>query len=137
LDELARDRRADDLGSQAEDVHVVVLDALVRAVRVVADRRPDAYDLARGDSRADARAADEHAALRVAGEAGVADLLRLVRVVDPHGRVVRAEVEHGVHGERLQDGLTQHDAAVVERNSDSHATRSSSAVARATMLSTL
>src|SRR5581483_10675135 len=40
-DELACDRRPDHLGAQAEDVHVVVLDSLVRAVDVVADRGAD------------------------------------------------------------------------------------------------
>src|SRR5262249_56281399 len=51
--ELACDGRADDLGAEAEDVHVVVLDALVGAVDVVADRRPDPRELARGDRGAD------------------------------------------------------------------------------------
>src|SRR5579863_6265588 len=41
LDELARDRRSDDLRAEAEHVDVVVLDRLVGAVEVVADRRPD------------------------------------------------------------------------------------------------
>ena len=54
LDEVARDARADDFGAEAEDVHVVVLDALVRGVDVVADRGPDPRLLAGGDRRADA-----------------------------------------------------------------------------------
>src|ERR1041384_6132194 len=41
-----------DFTTQAEHVHVVVLDALVRGVRVVADRGADAGDLRRGDRRA-------------------------------------------------------------------------------------
>ena len=68
VDELARNRRPDDLGAEAEHVHVVVLDALVRGVHVVTDRRADTGDLACGHCRADAGAADEDAALRAAVE---------------------------------------------------------------------
>src|SRR6059058_2333385 len=39
--ELARERRADDLRAEAKNVHVVVLDTLMRAVGVVADGRAD------------------------------------------------------------------------------------------------
>ena len=56
----------------------------------IAARMP--RELAGRDRRADARAADEHAALGVAGADRVADLLRLVWVIDPHAVVVRAEV---------------------------------------------
>ena len=49
--ELAGERRADDLRAEAEHVHVVVLDALVRGVRVVADRGADPVDLASPRSR--------------------------------------------------------------------------------------
>ena len=55
---------ADDPGPERQDVHVVVLHALVRRVRVVADRRPDPADLVGRDGRADARAADQDAAVR-------------------------------------------------------------------------
>src|ERR1700682_1096607 len=48
--ELAREARSDHLGAEAEDVHVVVLDALVRGVDVVADRSADAAHL-RGGNR--------------------------------------------------------------------------------------
>ena len=66
----------------------------------------------------------------------LADLARLVRVVDPHRVGVGAEVDHVVPVERLEDRLAQVHAAVVERDRDLH-TRSSSAVARATTLSRL
>src|SRR5262249_2060964 len=79
-DELARDRRPDDLGAEAEDVHVVVLDRLVRAVEVVADSGTDAGHLAGGDRRPGTGSADQDAALGAAGKDLVADLSRLVRV---------------------------------------------------------
>src|SRR5579884_691584 len=138
LDELPRDCGAEDLRAEAEHVHVVVLDTLVRAVEVVADRRADAGDLARRHRGADAGAADEDAALGVARADRLADLARLVRVVDAHARIVRAEVEDFVRVEGLHHRLAQRHPAVVERDGDArHATRSRSAVARATTLSTL
>src|SRR5262249_10248924 len=82
-DELLRDRGADDLGAEAETVHVVVLDPLVRAVEVMADRCADPGHLAGRDSRPDSRAADEHTALGPAGLELLTDLLGLVRVVHP------------------------------------------------------
>jgi hypothetical protein len=103
LDELTRERRPDDLRSEAEHVHVVVLDALVRAVDVVADRRADACQLAGGDRRADARAADEDASLGSPVLDHLTELTRLVRVVDPHRVGIGAEVDHVVHDERLEN----------------------------------
>src|SRR3954451_19964784 len=44
-DELGSQLGAHDFRSQAEHVHVVVLDALVRRIRVVADGRADAGEL--------------------------------------------------------------------------------------------
>src|SRR5262249_10459920 len=64
--EQGRDRRPDDLRAEAQDVHVVVLDRLVGAVEVVADRRADAGHLAGRDRRARSRPADEDPALRLA-----------------------------------------------------------------------
>src|ERR1051325_1985125 len=86
--ELARELDAHDLTTQAEHVHVVVLDALVRGVRVVADSRSDAGELARGNRGSDARAADEHAALGLAGADRLAELACLVGVVDADAPVV-------------------------------------------------
>src|SRR5688572_13148601 len=119
-DELARDGRADDLRAEAEHVHVVVLDRLVGAVEVVADRRADAGHLAGGDRGAGARAADEDAALGLAALDLLADLARLVRVVDTDVGAVGAEVDHLVALERLRDGVAQVDATVVEGDGDPH-----------------
>src|SRR5437870_4462338 len=119
-DELARKRRANDFRAEAEHVHVVVLDTLVRAVGVVADRGADPRELAGGDRGADAGAADDDPALGVAGDDRPADLSRLVGVVDPHPRIVGAEVEHVVRSHRLEHRLAQRDPTVVERDCNSH-----------------
>ena len=75
-DALAGRLRADHPRAERQDVHVVVLDALVGRVRVVADGRPDAADLVRGDARPDAGAADQDAAVGLAVADGVAEPLR-------------------------------------------------------------
>src|SRR5437868_15057976 len=59
--DLARDLLADDARADAEDVHVVVLDGLVRRVRVVAHARPDAGELVGRDADADAAPAEADA----------------------------------------------------------------------------
>ena len=50
--------RADDPGAQRQHVHIVVLDALMRGIRVVANRRSDAAHLVGRDARPDPRPAD-------------------------------------------------------------------------------
>src|SRR5207249_708042 len=82
-DQIGGEQRADDVRAETEDVHVVVLDALVGRVDVVADRGANSIQLAGRDGRSDARAADEDAALGLAVADRVPDLARLVRVVDP------------------------------------------------------
>ena len=61
-------------------------------------------------------------ALGVAALDRLADLARLVGVVDPHRVGVGAEVDHVVPGERLEHRVAQVDAAVVERDRDLHRT---------------
>src|SRR3954451_22838780 len=118
--ELARQRRAHDLGAEAQHVHVVVLDALMRAVGVVTDRCPDARHLARGNRRAHARAAHEHRALGATALDRLTDLARLLRVVEPHRVRVRAEIDHLVTLEHLEHCISQVHSPVVESDGDLH-----------------
>ena len=92
---LERGLGPDHPGAERQDVHVVVLDALVRRIRVVADGRPDAAHLVGGHRRADARAADEDPALRLAGDDRVTEPLGEVRVVVVRVGAVAAEVDRG------------------------------------------
>src|SRR6266704_6736262 len=78
-DEIACERRPDDLRAEAEDVHVVVLDALVGRVHIVANRRADPRELGGRHRRTHTGAADEHPALRVSPQNRLADLPGLVR----------------------------------------------------------
>src|SRR5690349_3229440 len=85
--------RADHPRAEGQDVHVVVLDALVGGIRVVADGGPDAADLVRRDARAHAGAADEDPAVRVPVADRIADLRREVRVVILGVGAVAAQVD--------------------------------------------
>src|SRR5262245_10025795 len=120
--ELAGQLRTDHLGSEAQNVHVVVLDALVGRVRVVADRGPDARDLAGGDRSADAGPADEDSKLGVTVSDRGADLAGLVRIVDVRLRRIGPEVDRLVPGahDLLEHALSQLHAAMVEGDRDPH-----------------
>ena len=122
--ELVRELGADDARAQHDDVHVVVFDALMRGIRVVAHGRAHAGDLAGGDRRADAAAANQHAALRQAVGDRETERERVVRIVDGLRRV-RADVEHvvSVTTEALGDVLLQGVTRVVRANDDAHPVR--------------
>src|SRR5206468_2514269 len=110
------------LRAEAEDVHVVVLDALVRGVDVVADRRANPGHLAGRDRGTDPGAADEHAPLGVAVQDRLADVAGLVGIVDPRVERLHPEIHDrgaGVGGgrEAAGGGLA---ATVVEGNRDPH-----------------
>src|SRR5437870_8246472 len=91
-DELGGQLRADYLRADAEDIHVVVLDALVRGVGVVAYGRADARELARRNRSAHARAADEDPAHGLAAANRLADFAVLVRIVVLRLGLVLSEV---------------------------------------------
>jgi len=59
--------------SHDQDVHVVMLDALMAGVGVMADAGADAFDFVGGHADSDTAAADEDAALGAAIEHGAAD----------------------------------------------------------------
>src|ERR1043165_9161145 len=75
------------LVAEAHDVDVVVLDALVGRVDVVAERGPDAGDLVGRDAGSDAGPADHDRPLGLAAPDRVADQPGQVREVDRLGRV--------------------------------------------------
>ena len=124
LDQLERERRADDLGAEAHHVHVVVLDALVGRVDVVAERGPDARDLVGRDAGPDPGPADHDRPLGLAAADRVADPLGQVGEVDRLGRV-GAEVGHLVAPgpQLLDDRPLEREPGVVASNRDLHGPR--------------
>src|SRR5829696_6242194 len=111
-----------DAAAEHEDVHVVVLHALVRRVAVVAEPRAHAGDLVGGDRSADAAAADEDPALGAPLDHGERERLGDVRVVHRLA-AVGAEVGDLVPqlAERLRDLPLALEAGVVGGDGDAHA----------------
>jgi hypothetical protein len=114
--------RADHPAAQAEDVHVVVLHALVGGVGVVGDGRPHAADLVGRHAGPDPGAADEDPPVRLS----VADRIRQaageVRVVVGRVRAVAAEVDQLVAGirEAGEELRLELGAAVIGGEGDAH-----------------
>src|SRR4051794_2696517 len=79
--------------AEREDVHVVVLDALVGGVGVMTHGRPNPLDLVRGDARANAGATDQDPAVSLSVADGVAEARGEVRVVVLRVGPVAAEVD--------------------------------------------
>ena len=92
VDALEGEGGADDARAEDEDVHVVVFDALVGGVSVMAHAGADAGNFVGGDADADAGAADEDAALGVAVLDGEADFFGKVGIVS-RARFVSSEIE--------------------------------------------
>src|SRR5438445_3303910 len=119
---IPRQGLADDAGSEAEDVHVVVLHALMRAVGVVAEAGPHAADLVGRDRGADAAAADENAPLGLSVGHRVRHRRRGVGVivvgVEPGG----AQIEHRVPvlPEHLGEGILEGQAGMIASDRDFH-----------------
>src|SRR5262245_35855901 len=85
-------------------------------------RGADAANLRGRHRRAHARPTHEDAALRVSPEDGLADLPRLVGIVDAGRRGVGAEIQRVVteRGQLGEQPLTELHAPVVERDGDLH-----------------
>ena len=91
----ARPRRA---ATDADDVHVVVLDALRRGEMVMDQPRPDTRNLVRADRGPHTAAADRHAALHRACRYGLSERDDEVRIVVIRAQLVGAEIDDVVSG---------------------------------------
>src|SRR6185436_6437896 len=80
--QLARERDADDTAAEDEDVHAIVLDPLMRRVRVVTQSRADSRNPVGGDRGAHAAPAQNDAALGSLLADGGADGFGAIGIVD-------------------------------------------------------
>ena len=119
--DLAGERGADDARAEAQHVHVVVLDRLMRGVGVVAHRRANAGELVRGNRDAGAAAADDDAALGLPVAQGVGDRFGGIGIIHRRGRM-GAEIEDIVAllSQFCGQFLLQHIPCVVGTEGDSH-----------------
>src|SRR4029077_10442603 len=88
-------RFANHATSQDQHIHVIVLDALVRGVRVVAQAGANTSKLVRGHGGTDTASADQYGALHALAENRHGNGFRKIRIVDRR-RVTRAKIFHGV-----------------------------------------
>src|ERR1019366_1338988 len=115
--------RSDDARAQAEHFHVVMFDALVRRITIVAKRSANAGKLVGRHGRPHAAAADEYRPLRLAFEYSAADGLRVIGIVVGLAGVVGAAVHHLMPQpfELGNDGLVEGNAGVVSAHGYLHA----------------
>jgi transketolase len=120
--QVDRERGPHHLGAEAEHVQIVVLDALVGRIDVMANRSADSDELAGGHGGSYAGSANEDSAVGVAVLQRLAELPRLVGVVDRLGIGIGAQVDRLV-AQRVELGknrLAQPHAAVIERDCNPH-----------------
>ena len=112
---------SDNSGTQDQDVHVVVFDALVSRIGIVTQARADAANLVRSHTRAYAAAADENAAFRLSRNDSAADFFREIGVVDGR-RGICSHIENLVAllFQILDHRLFQFVPCVVTANDDEH-----------------
>src|SRR5690606_21774489 len=108
--------------TQAEHVHVVVLDTLVRGIGVVAQRGVNSRHLVGGDARADAAAAHHDPALYLTGNHRPRHRLGEIGIVDRALGAVRAQVHNLVPllAERPRQRFLQRKSGVVGGNCELH-----------------
>ncbi len=122
LDEFFGEEGADDASAQAENVHVVVFNALVSRESVMDQSCPDAGDLVGGNRGTHAAAANSDAAFDLPRGDGACQRYYEIRVIIRGVQFVSAEVRN------LMSRLAQHrsqllfelKSAVVCRKSDMH-----------------
>src|SRR5262249_51655922 len=120
--QIAGNLNSDDSAAHAEDVHVVVLDALVSRVVILHQTRPDARNFVSAHGRTDSATADGDAALDFALCDGLREGDDEIGIVVAGSDGVRAQVEHLVARVTKIRGqlLFQLEATVIGGDSYSH-----------------
>lgn len=116
------DLRADRAASHAEDVHVVILHALLCREVIVDETGPRSQHLIGTEGGSHSASADGNATLALAGGHGAGKGENKIRVVVCGIQRVGAEVHHLVtlRLEALEEFLLQSKSAMIRRKSDSH-----------------
>ena len=124
IDEFMSEGGSDDARAEDEDVHIVMLDALVGRVRIVGESGADAGDFVGGNGGADAAAADEDAALGFTAEHFGGKGLGEVGVVDGVSGI-RSGVDWLITfgAEVFDEVLLESETGVVGSNGDFHGFR--------------
>ena len=130
--ELGADVGASDLDGQlwtghplaeAQDVAIVVLDGLVRGIRIAGEKRARARYLVGGDAGAGARAAHHDRAIDVAPHHGFGGRSRIVRIVDWRRSGVGAQVDERhvwLNRESSEQQCLELETGVIRSDGDTH-----------------
>ena len=120
--QFERECRADDARSKAEHIRIIVLNALMRGIRVVAEPCADAANLVRRNRSSDAAAAYKDAALAIASGHSRADCFGEVGIVVGGVSVVSAEIDDLVTepSDFFDDEIVQSDSCVIGGDRDAH-----------------
>ena len=116
--QLHRQGRADDPRPQAKDIHIVVLDALAGAVRVVTQPRTYPFHLIGRHTRSHPAATQQDPTLGLTVLDGLADVTGVIRVIIVWLYLMGAQVEH-LMAQRLEESdefAFEWKAAVVTSN---------------------
>lgn len=121
-DELGGERWSDDARSQRQHVHLIVLHALMRRECVVAERRSNANEFVRRHRRADATAAQQHAAFGATIENGARNAFGEIRVVVTLDDFERTAIQCLVSGATngVENYLLERKAGVISTHRDDH-----------------
>ena len=121
FDQFARQLDADHPRAEHQHIHVVVLDTLARRVSIVAKPGADSGKLVGRHRRADAAAANQHAAFGSAVEHSPPDRLGKIRIV--HRSVaIGAFIDHlmSLPAQILGNDLFQIEAGMIRANDNAH-----------------
>lgn len=119
--EFYRDFFTNNACSQAQDVHVVVLDTLMGRINVVTDSGANSGNLVGSDTDSDTAAAQQNAAIRLTRHDYLTDSQCVVGIVDRAIRICTAIDDRMAR--RLNDRhdpLLQRETAVITPQSDTH-----------------
>jgi hypothetical protein len=121
LDQINHKRRPDHARPKTENVHVVVLDGLMRRIDIVADASADTAEFVGIDADADPAAAQEDAPVSGGTLNRTSHEKSVVRVIH-RSSIERAEVNDNMTGafHSLEDDLLHREAGVIRSKRDSH-----------------
>jgi len=116
------ERNANNSGPQHQHIHIVMFDALMSGISVVAHGRPDSWDLVDGNGRTDAAAADQHAALDGRALDGFTDGFRKIGIIVRRVHHEGTDVDNLMAElpEKIRNVLLQWETGVIGANRDAH-----------------
>jgi hypothetical protein len=128
MHDLARDLWANNPRAETQDIHIVVLDALMSRVVIVAQASTNAREFVCGDTGPYTTATDDNRPLRSTVSDRLASQPRIVRIVGRRAGLMRPQIHNGIASGRqlLDHHLFQWKPGVVCCYRDLHAVTSTS-----------